>query len=125
MSDRPTTDLTDLRELYNFEKSTKAFLAAMEAAEPALQRLEQARCPGIGYLSNVLGEAAEKLEHLAESLEDIRLSDGSQAAWDYRFYMVRLALSLPDAAAELAGMDAAGDGVKRIEPMRRYAESIA
>jgi len=118
-------EFVDLRDLSNFEKSTNAFLVALEAVEPALERLEKAKCPGTGHVGFVLGEVAEKLQHLAEALEDVRLADGEQAVWDYRFYMVRLGLSLAGAAEELAGLDGQGEGVKRIEPMRRYAESVA
>src|SRR5436309_2038867 len=116
-------DIVDLRDLSNLEKSTVAYLAALEAAEPALERLEAAKCPGAGHVGYCLGEVAERLQHLAEALEDVRLSDGEQAVWDFRFYKVRLGLSVEGAAREL--LDSGAEGLNRIEPMRRYAATVA
>ncbi len=114
-------DLADVRRLGELEKGARAFLEALAASEPAMERLEAAGYPGATYASDPWGTVVESVQHLAEGLEDLRLADGDWAAADYRLLVVRMGLGLDKAAIELIGWDK----LPRVEPLRRYAESVA
>ena len=110
-------DLVDLRAVADFEKSVNAFRAVLDAFEPVLDRLEDAKYPGAEDIECFWPD----LENLAGVLEDMREAGGDQAAWDYRMY---------GAADDLAGaigamLDGAPENVSRVAPLIRYAESVA
>lgn len=113
-------ELVDLRDLANLEKSARAFVQALEAAEPAFDRLQAAKYPGIAYVL-AWGETKESLETLIEGLEDLRVADGDQAAADYLFHVKRCKQSVKEAAVDLIE----NDDIARVEPMRRYAATVA
>lgn len=113
-------DLADVRALAVLERQAKAFMEAMQAAEPAHERLYEAKYPG-----HIIDwdETAEALGNLIAGLEDLRLADGNQGAADYLFFVKRSGLSLDEAAKTL--IDSSHDGLSKVEPMRLYAASLA
>ncbi len=112
-------DPKDVATALALEAEIRAFQAAVDAAQPALKRLEEAGYAGAESLSFELGEL--DTESALEVFEDFRIADGDHGAYDYRFRVIRLEQTLNEACAYFYKEDEPD----RVEPMRRYAESIA
>lgn len=116
-----TPALVDVATLATLEKSARTFMAALQAAGPAYDRLHAAPYSGIQHILG-WGETEESLTLLIEGLEDLRLANGDPGAADYFFFVKRQGATLREAAKDLIDCF---DDISRVEPMRRYAESVA
>jgi hypothetical protein len=113
------SNIVDVKTLANLETAARAFHAALKSAAPANERLEAAGYPGADALD--FGTLDEALNASIEALEDLRLADGDQGIWDYRFQVIRLGHTLNEASAYFYKENEP----ERVEPMRRYAQSLA
>ena len=115
-------DLADVKALADLEKAARTLRALLEKAGPAYERLQAVEYPGVEHIC-CWGSTREELGLLIEELEDCRLAGENRGAADYLFFFKRCqAKSMEDAAKELLD---SRDDISRVEPMRRYAESMA
>jgi hypothetical protein len=86
--------------------------------------------PGADWVSDNIdlapsGSLGNPLQ-LANAITMFRESAGDLAAFDYRFYVRNLNLSIGDAAKEIIDSSPGGDAnLQRVEAMRQYAATVA
>lgn len=121
----------DVATVLALEEPAKALLNAIEAAWPAIERLEKGKYPGMEWASYQLGSTSSArdegtLASIVEAVAMFRKAAGNPAADDYLFFVEYLGLNLGDAAKEIIDQDDDGDkNVRRAEAVRQYAASVA
>ena len=120
----------DVATVLALEEPAKALLKAIKAAKPAIKRLTKADYPGAGWVSdNIEDDPRAALGtplKFAGAVKMFRESAGDLAAFDYRFFVEDMGLSLKGAAEQL--LDWSGDDdekLRRIEGLRQYAATAA
>ena len=123
---------TDVAMVRSLEGLTRDLLKAIEAAKPALERLEAAGYAGADWVRQQAvsdgtdPQTAGSLANILGALEMFRESNGEEAAWDYFFYVDFLANGLGEAAKAILDNDSQDDkNIKRVEAMRQFAATIA
>jgi hypothetical protein len=128
---------TDVATVLALSEPAEALLKAIKAAQPAIERLEDANYPGAEAVCSETGPTLEgdltagelivtgSLYEIVATLEVFRKAGGDLGAADYHYQVGRLGQSVAEAAAEL--LDYAHDDahVQRVVGLQRYAATVA
>jgi hypothetical protein len=121
----------DVAIVLALEEPAKALFEAMEAAKPAVERLEAGGYAGIGYVTDcvdLVGEGGkhEGLGELVRVLGIFRAAQGNWGAFDHGYYVGNLGLTVGQAVRELLDDDDPDDAhIQRVEAMLQYAAAGA
>jgi hypothetical protein len=117
----------DVATVLALEAPATALLEAIDAAWPAIERLEKAKYAGADWMAQAVGQTTDDtddgtLAGAVEALVWFRESAGDLGAFDYRFHGVAKGRNtLGEAAAEILHMGDDDEGVQRVVAMQQYA----
>jgi hypothetical protein len=127
----------DVATVLALEEPARALFTALDAAWPAIKRLEEAKYPGAEYVAEQVGTTLEgdltagryietgSLYEVVEALEVFRKAQGDLGAEDYHYLVGRIGHSVAEAAAELLEYAHDDAHVERVVGLQKYAASVA
>ncbi len=122
---------SDVEVVLALEAPALELLEALRRAARAAERLAEANYPGAAVLCDSLtetidGDGCGGVNPLADLIGMIRHSNGSQAAFDFEYYVRDRDQSVNAGVRDLLDGSDHDDGVlDRVEAMRQYAASVA
>jgi hypothetical protein len=118
----------DVATVLALEEPAKALQAAIEAAKPALERLDAAGYAGLDYVITEVdqireagGGDREGLHELISVLGIFRAAEGNWGAFDYRYFVVHSGQTVGQAARDILDMNDDDAHMQRVELLRHYA----
>jgi hypothetical protein len=117
----------DVATVLALEEPAKALVEAINAARPAIDRLEKAKYAGAEWVSEQSGMDLDQgtLASLVEALRWLRESAGNEAAWDYRFFVESMNQTVVEGAKTILDQDDDEANLRRVEGLRQYAATVA
>jgi hypothetical protein len=118
----------DVATVLAIEEPAKALLKAIEAAKPALERLDAAGYAGldcviteVDQVSEAGGGAREGLHELVAVLGIFRAAQGNWGAFDYGYFVGHLGQTVGESAREILDTNDDDAHMQRVEALRQYA----
>lgn len=120
----------DVAMVLALEEPAKALLEAINAALPAIDRLDAAEYAGADWVSHAVGGTTDdrtdhNLGQVTMALKWFRESAGDLAAFDYRFFVESRDQTVGEGAKDLLDMADDDEHLGRVVAMRQYAATVA
>jgi hypothetical protein len=119
----------DVATVLALEEPAKALLKAIEAAQPAIGRLCEAKYAGIEDIETQLATINtgndDALGALLQVLSVFRTARGNSGAFDYLYYVEQQGETVGETAKMILDMDDDDEHLQRVEALRQYAATAA
>lgn len=119
----------DVATVLALQEPAEALLKAIEAAEPAIERLAKAKYAGIEDVETQLDTINtgndDAIGALLAVLGAFRAAQGNSGAFDYLYFVGELGATVGATARDILDMDDDDEHLQRVEALRQYAATAA